>query len=109
MEMMGFAVPNLDDLWIDPNDYQIELASATQYLANRGMTVSVYNHQLCTVPREIWPYCRKSISDWKNVYLPECAQCCEKERCGGFFASALRRHSQHINPFKQIEVETSTQ
>jgi His-Xaa-Ser system radical SAM maturase HxsC len=100
MELMGFAIPNLEDLWIDPYDYQEELSTATMYLARRGMNVSVYNHQLCVVPEEIWPFCRKSISDWKNLYLGECAECCFKDSCGGFFSSSLdRRHSNYIKPF----------
>jgi His-Xaa-Ser system radical SAM maturase HxsC len=67
MESMGFAVPNLEKLWMDPADYQGQLRDATLFLAQRGMRVSIYNHQLCVMPRELWPYCRKSISDWKNV------------------------------------------
>ena len=98
LEPIGFAVPNLELLWIDPWDYREQLKIATLFLAERGMTVSVYNHQLCTVPETIWPYCRKSISDWKNMYLPECDPCGMRENCGGFFHSHSRRHSAHITP-----------
>lgn len=104
MELIGFAVPNLEDLWIDPYDYQEELSAATKYLASRGMNVSIYNHPLCVVPQEIWPFCRKSISDWKNQYLDQCQECCVRDRCGGFFTSSLkRRHSSHIKPFRTAE------
>jgi His-Xaa-Ser system radical SAM maturase HxsC len=99
LEMMGFAVPNLADLWIDPVEYGPALVEATRFLANRGMNVSIYNHQLCVVPREIWGYCKRSISDWKNDYLPECAECAVQESCGGFFTSSLmRKHSASIRP-----------
>lgn len=99
LEIMGFAVANLDELWIDPVDYQHELVSAVQFLACRGLNVSIYNHQLCVVPRELWSFCRKSISDWKNDYLPKCADCRARDDCGGFFSSALqRRVSRHIAP-----------
>jgi His-Xaa-Ser system radical SAM maturase HxsC len=99
LELMGFAVANLDDLWIDPFDYQEELREAVLHLAARGMRVSIYNHQLCLVPQELWPYCRQSISDWKNDYLPICGDCSAKERCGGFFTSSRRRRvSSHIAP-----------
>ena len=102
MELMGFAVPNLEDLWIDPYDYQEELSTATNYLASRGMNVSIYNHQLCVVPEEIWPFCRKSISDWKNQYLDQCRECCVRDQCGGFFTSSLkRRHSSYIKRLEQ--------
>lgn len=99
LELMGFAVPNVRDLWIDPYDYQGELRRATEFLAHRGMNVSIYNHQLCVIPRELWSFCVKSISDWKNDYLPECSTCSVRESCGGFFSSSLKRiHSQHIRP-----------
>jgi His-Xaa-Ser system radical SAM maturase HxsC len=100
LEPMGFAAANLEELWVDPVDYQAELEAATLLLARVGMSVSIYNHQLCVVPESLWPYCRKSISDWKNEYLPECRGCAVQSRCGGFFASALKRRcaSRQIRP-----------
>jgi His-Xaa-Ser system radical SAM maturase HxsC len=99
LEPTGFAVPNLDHVWIDPSDYRDELESAVLFLAARGMNVSVYNHQLCTVSPAIREFCRQSISDWKNEYLPVCTGCAIRERCGGFFSSSLRhRYSRHITP-----------
>src|SRR5207237_512501 len=62
LELMGFAIPNLESLWIDPWDYREELEAAALFLARRGMRVSIYNHQLCTVPESLWPFCRRSIS-----------------------------------------------
>lgn len=91
LEPMGFAIANLEDLWVDPFEYGPRLASTTMALANRGMNVSIYNHQLCVVPRQVWTYCRKSISDWKNDYLPECGECALRDQCGGFFSSAIAR------------------
>ena len=58
----------------------------------------IYNHQLCTLPQQLWPLSRKSISTWKNIYLPICEKCQEKPNCGGFFTSALTRHSEQIFP-----------
>src|SRR4029077_13636861 len=99
LEMTGYTAPNLEQLWIDPWDYQRELEDGTLMLAARGMNVSVYNHQLCTVPRSIWPYCRKSISDWKNEYVLDCDSCAVRSECGGFFTSSIqRRYSSHIHP-----------
>jgi len=98
LEMFGFTPRNLDVLWIDPIDYARQLEDAALGLATRGMNVSIYNHQLCTIPRSLWPYARKSISDWKNVYLPTCDLCGVKEFCGGFFQSATKRHSAHVAP-----------
>jgi His-Xaa-Ser system radical SAM maturase HxsC len=99
LELTGFAVPNLDSLWIDPWDYREQLARATRFLTARGMNVSIYNHQICTVPSDLWRFCRRSISDWKNEYLPMCGDCAVQSQCGGFFTSvAERRHSSHIQP-----------
>ncbi len=99
LELTGFTLPNIEQLWVDPWDYRAELERAMWCLIDRGMNVSVYNHQLCTVSEQLWPWCRRSISDWKNVYLPACETCHVRNRCGGFFASALgRRHSAHIRP-----------
>jgi His-Xaa-Ser system radical SAM maturase HxsC len=104
MEMYGFVNKNLEELWIDPHDYQSELYEATEALFTSGMNVSIYNHQLCVLGRRLWPFARKSISDWKNIYLGECAACALREECGGLFQSAAKRHSAHIKPF----AETST-
>jgi len=96
LEITGFTRANLDSLWIDPVDYQSELYRAVSFLADSRMRVSIYNHQLCLLDRRLWPFTRKSISDWKNEFMPECEGCAEKQNCGGVFASAKIRHSDHI-------------
>jgi His-Xaa-Ser system radical SAM maturase HxsC len=98
LEITGFAKPNLSKLWIDPYDYQLELAAAVEHLAIRGMSVSIYNHQLCLLNRELWPFARKAISDWKNVYLECCEPCRVRSQCGGFFQTGLTRVSSHLAP-----------
>jgi len=102
LEMFGFTPRNLDALWIDPVAYQAELEEATLLLTERGMNVSIYNHQLCTLPRSLWPFARKSISDWKNVYLEPCRDCGVRMFCGGFFQSATKQHSSHIVPQAEL-------
>lgn len=99
LEMMGFTKPNIEDLWIDPLDYQAELVEAVQTLTRYNMRTSIYNHQLCLLDPQLWPYSVKSISDWKNEYLSACDGCAKKESCGGFFSSAYFRYSQNIKPF----------
>jgi His-Xaa-Ser system radical SAM maturase HxsC len=99
MEMYGFVNRNLEELWIDPHDYQPELCEATEALFTSGMNVSIYNHQLCVLDQRLWPFARKSISDWKNIYLEACAACTLREDCGGLFQSASKRHSAYIKPF----------
>ena len=101
LEIMGFTRPNLKELWIDPYDYQDELEEAVFYLANRGMNVSIYNHQLCVLKPSLWKWARQSISDYKNLYLDECNKCAVKEKCGGLFSSAEEVHSKHIKAFEK--------
>jgi His-Xaa-Ser system radical SAM maturase HxsC len=96
METYGFVHRNFDELWIDPYDYQRELREATETLFLAGMNVSIYNHQLCVLDEKLWPFARKSISDWKNIFIEECQRCVVKERCGGLFQSASKKHSAHI-------------
>lgn len=96
LEHQGYTPYNIEKLWIDPIEYQSELNEAVTLLSEYGMNVSIYNAQLCTLPNNLWKFARKSISDWKNVYLDECCQCIELERCGGLFASGLKKHSIHI-------------
>lgn len=101
LEMMGFTRANLDSLWIDPISYKDYLSEAVNILRSYGMMVSVYNHQLCLVNKDVEPVYVKSISDWKNEYLPECDSCSRINDCGGFFSSGVRYgYSKSIKPFQ---------
>ena len=99
LELMGFAKTNLGKLWVDPLDYQPQLTAAVRTLHRAGLSTSIYNHQLCTLPSELHSFARKSISDWKNVYVGDCKDCLRRDACGGFFASATLRRSRGIQPF----------
>ena len=98
LEMTGFTKANLNDLWIDPVDYQPQLVEAIEYLVASRIKTSVYNHQLCITDRRLWPYAKQSISDWKNEYMPECEGCSVRHQCAGFFSSAKLKYSRHIQP-----------
>lgn len=99
LEVIGFGKTNAASLWVDPLDYAGLLEEAVLMLGTAGMNVSIYNHQLCTLPPSIWSYCRQSISDWKNEYASECSSCGVKEDCGGFFAWNLDGYrSRGIRP-----------
>ena len=99
METIGNADTNLEELWIDPYDYNEELKQAVLLLANRGICTRIYNAQLCVLPHEIREFAVNSISDWKDTYLPECEECKLRQQCGGLFASNQKHHSAHINPY----------
>jgi len=100
LEMTGFAKANIDELWVDPVEYQRQLRSAVSILDDFGLRVSIYNHQLCTLDRAIWPFAVKSISDWKNEYRGECSECIVADQCGGFFATGRIRQSSHITAIR---------
>jgi His-Xaa-Ser system radical SAM maturase HxsC len=97
LEYTGYTPRNIQELWIDPFDYQEELERAVRYLAVRDMSVSLYNHQLCVLRPALWPFAKKSISDWKSLYLPECESCSALSDCGGLFKWAAKKHSEHIH------------
>ena len=97
LEYTGYTPRNIQELWIDPYDYQDELETAVEYLDTRNMNVSIYNHQLCVLRPSLWRFARKSISDWKTLYLPECQKCSALPSCGGIFQWAVKKHSAHIH------------
>lgn len=99
LEMMGFTKPNISVLWIDPTEYQTELVEAVNILSGFKMNVSIYNHQLCLLDPRLYRFNKKSISDWKNEYMPECDNCLRRSECGGFFTSAKFKYSDKIKPF----------
>lgn len=96
METIGMAESNLGELWIDPYDYNKELAEAVTLLQIRGIKASIYNAQLCILPESVRDVAVKSISEWKDIYLEDCNGCKLQELCGGFFASNRKYHSKHI-------------
>jgi His-Xaa-Ser system radical SAM maturase HxsC len=86
IEPVGFAKAHQRDLWADPADYCEILRDAVDILDMAGIPVSLYNLPLCTIERSLWGHAAKSISTWKNDYLPACSTCSVKDRCGGFFS-----------------------
>ena len=102
MEVIGNAEINFDELWIDSYQYMNELKEAVIMLDNRGLSPCIYNTQLCILPNEIRKYAKRSISEWKNIYIEKCDSCLQKECCAGLFASNRQYHSRYINPISEI-------
>ena len=107
METTGLAKENIDQLWIDPYDYNTELREAVLLLADRGMKPYIYNAQLCVLPEDIRCYAQQSISDWKDIYIPECEGCVLRGQCAGFFESNREAHSSHIKKVEHISSDIS--
>ena len=104
LELMGHVRMNLESLWVDSADYQPQLCEAVEILQQHELNVSIYNHQLCVLDRRLWPVARRSISDWKNEFIDECARCTVRDDCGGFFASSSLRRSSHIRAIEEPSV-----
>lgn len=102
METIGLAKENFDQLWIDPYDYNEELREAVLILADRGMKPYIYNAQLCVLPEDIRCYAQQSISDWKDIYIPECEGCILRGQCASFFEANRNAHSSHIKKVENI-------
>lgn len=107
METTGLAKENLEELWIDPYDYNKELREAVLLLADRGMKPYIYNAQLCVLSEDIRCYAQQSISDWKDIYIPECEGCVLKGQCAGFFESNRQAHSVHVKKIECISSDIS--
>ena len=104
-EPIGFGKANSEVLWIDPLDCHAELSKAVEILDAARIPVLLFNHQLCTIPLDLWKYSCQSISDWKNIYLSKCHGCEVQDLCGGFFHSATETHSRGIQPV-EIDVKS---
>ena len=102
METIGMAENNIEELWIDPHDYNTELREAILLLADRGLNPVIYNAQLCVLPKDIRHYAQRSISDWKDIYLSECDGCSLRGKCAGFFESNKLYHSKYIKKIENI-------
>lgn len=88
LEPMGLARRNMALLDSDLSQLSRAIAPAVSLLQQVGMNVSIYNVPLCTLEPTLWPFARKSISDWKNEYAQACESCAARPDCCGFFKSA---------------------
>lgn len=90
MEHIGHAVSNEKNIWIEPIEYSDKLTEAVSILSQWHKEVAVYNVPLCLIPDSIHQFAQKSISDWKNKYLPVCDSCSLKSKCCGLFATSKK-------------------
>lgn len=90
MEHIGHAISNERNIWIEPIEYAYQLEEAVLTLTQWRKEVAIYNVPLCLIPESIHTYAQKSISDWKNKYLPECDHCSLKSKCCGLFATSQK-------------------
>jgi His-Xaa-Ser system radical SAM maturase HxsC len=98
LEPMGFARVNAAMLAYDPAICGDALIDAVSVLHQAGMAVSIYNVPLCLVDTRLHAFARRSISDWKNEFAPECEACALKSMCCGFFRSAGEIWRRAVRP-----------
>lgn len=97
LEYTGYTIKNHHLIWIDPVEYQNELEEAVVDLSTWGMNVSVFNLPHCLLTETLYEYARKSISDWKVVFLEPCSKCLLKSECCGLFGTS-KKQSPNIAP-----------
>ena len=101
MEMTGCAAANRKELWIDYDELCLEAETGIRYAVHKGINVGLYNFPLCTVPGELWPIAKNSITPSKIRYAPECAECRERQACGGLFQSTFLLNLCKIHPYER--------
>lgn len=99
-EPVGFAMANREACEVDLHEWHDTLLSAVRQLKRYSVSFVFMNTPLCTIPEQIREYAHRSISDWKNVYLPECDACMIRSECAGFFAW----HDKGWKPSKKIRI-----
>jgi His-Xaa-Ser system radical SAM maturase HxsC len=97
LEVIGMAVDNYNEIWIEPGLYSPFLEEAIWHLHQRYLDVSIYNLPYCLLSKRMWGFARNSISEWKKSYLDLCLRCSVKKGCPGIFATSIRQ-SQSISP-----------
>ena len=89
MERTGYAASKSKNVWIEPKEYISNLGDAVHFLDDWHHEVAIYNIPLCLLSKDLRPFAKRSISDWKN-YFPEICETCElkSECCGAFTTSS---------------------
>lgn len=100
-EPIGFALANKDMCDIDLRDWEAALIKASDCLGRNGVPHIFMNAPLCALPRKLWPFAQRSISDWKQVYASECDGCIAKADCSGLFVW----HERGWAPTKILKIE----
>jgi His-Xaa-Ser system radical SAM maturase HxsC len=89
-EPIGFALANRELCEVDLAGWSDVLSRAARNLERHRVPYIFMNAPLCALPSHLRPRARRSISDWKQVYGPECDQCSERKKCSGLFAWHVR-------------------
>jgi His-Xaa-Ser system radical SAM maturase HxsC len=97
-ETINYTYKMKRDIWIDPYYCNNFIYAAITEFVRRKIPVSLYNLQQCILEKNLRNYSKKSISEWKRIYLDICKNCDIMSLCGGFFESNQKLHSKYIRP-----------
>lgn len=100
LEMTGNAYKNKEEVWVNFDKIREPIYNASTILIRAGITTNLYNFPLCNLDERVYSIARKSITDYKVRYKPECIECKAKEKCGGFFNSTINVKDIKIDPIK---------
>lgn len=89
MEMTGNAAVHKKTVWIPYKQASDKISDGILYLIKNGIDVKLYNFPLCTVKKEYWTLCEKSISSDKIRFGEVCDNCKMRSACGGVFSGTL--------------------
>ena len=102
LEAMGFGKSNFQSLWVRPDLLIPKVNQAIEILHSAKIKTMIYNIPLCVLDNLSQSHAVRSISDWKNEYLPDCDLCSKKSECCGFFFSTKEQYKNLIKPFSGL-------
>ena len=104
MEMTGSARDNREKVWISYREAGHSVQKMAVYLMKNGIDVMLFNFPHCALPSGCWFLCRKSISDYKVRFAPQCEKCLMKNDCGGVFGGTFQMVEKELVPVHEIEL-----
>jgi His-Xaa-Ser system radical SAM maturase HxsC len=102
-EPVGYALANRTVCEVNLADWRNTLAQAVRCLTRADVPPVLMNVPLCALEANLRQFAHRSISDWKQVYAPECESCQMRKDCCGLFASTVRGwRPAVIQPIREI-------
>lgn len=98
IEPFAKAKVRIDEFLPSPAELRSQLKWCLSHFNRVGLRAYIYNIPLCQLTEPLWPFCLKSISEWKRCFAPACSKCSLVTRCGGFFESWQDVESFAVHP-----------
>jgi His-Xaa-Ser system radical SAM maturase HxsC len=100
LEPMGRAKKRISEIAPSHEVLANALSDCIKVFNRAKIPAMLYNFPLCEVPKFLWPFSQKSISEWKRQYNDSCLSCNVFEFCGGFFTSWQNIEGFTVTPIK---------